>query len=164
MRDNITEAEWAWVAGVIEGEGCLRQYKQSTGDYYQISIMVRMTDFDVIDRLQQYTGVGRVFTAKKYPGRKQLKCWEVGRREDIRFVLKNCRKWFGNRRGAKADSLLASMPDLIPYPVEKIREMKSMGMSYREIGKEVGLCYSTVCRVHKNGLCGFYRSVARRAS
>ena len=113
-----TGAQWAWIAGIIEGEGTLvlhegrrlhDSYRHKAGSRYtNISIRVSMTDFDVIDRLRRWTGVGNVHD-KGTPGpwsKKPQRMWEVGKQADISTILDKCLPWFGERRTQKAKELL----------------------------------------------------------
>ena len=42
----IDETQWAWLAGIIEGEGCIHVDKRGYG-----SITVKMSDRDIIQRI-----------------------------------------------------------------------------------------------------------------
>jgi len=48
----------AWLAGLVEGEGCIRLQKSNKS--VGASVIVQMTDGDVIERLQSITGLGCV--------------------------------------------------------------------------------------------------------
>lgn len=57
-----------WVAGIIEGEGCIFHNKYTTkkGEYRQYpSIVVEMCDRDVLDRIHSITGFGTVMSATR---------------------------------------------------------------------------------------------------
>ena len=48
---NLTPVQWAWVAGLLEGEGC---FPVSNSGYPRISL--QMTDEDIIKRFADYFG------------------------------------------------------------------------------------------------------------
>ena len=56
--NNITETDKAYLAGIIDGEGCINvtEDKQSTG----IRVEVGSTDPRVIDWIYRKTGIGSV--------------------------------------------------------------------------------------------------------
>lgn len=143
-----TESEWAWVAGIIEGEGCLRYSEQSIRGYWSTEVRVRMTDLDIIERLRDVTGVGNVLGPYIRPKpRKPIYEWRVSKKLDARLVLQNVRPWLGRRRGAKADLILAAFPALKPYPIDEIKQMHTEGMCIGKIAERVSLCRATVAKI-----------------
>lgn len=98
-----TETEWAWVAGIVEGEGCLHVPADRKGAG---RIHVKMTDHDVVERLHQLIGMGRIRagTTQKVEWKPCL-CWEVAYRNDVLFILQNIKPWLGARRTKQADAL-----------------------------------------------------------
>ena len=63
----------AWVAGVFEGEGCIRVRK----DRYGAQVSVRMDDRDVIERIHSIMGFGNLYElqerrAADVPGRDRM--------------------------------------------------------------------------------------------
>jgi len=66
-----------------------------------------MTDPDILRRLQEVTGVGRIFaitprTAHHKPSWK----WAVQRRAHIRYIIHEVPPWLGARRAIAANQLL----------------------------------------------------------
>jgi hypothetical protein len=96
--NTITEVEAAWLAGLYEGEGHCSQDKTSK----HIRVVISMTDFDIINRVYQITGIGSVktyFSTKN--NHKPIRTWYVGSRESIEF-LKIILPWLGERRKQRA--------------------------------------------------------------
>lgn len=56
---NIDSTDLAWVAGLLEGEGSFTY--QGIGTKRNIAVLCHMTDRDVLERLQQKLGVGRLY-------------------------------------------------------------------------------------------------------
>lgn len=58
---KMSKFELGWVAGLLEGEGCFtaRAPKKSSTKLY-LSVDVQSGDRDVIERLIQYTGLGKL--------------------------------------------------------------------------------------------------------
>lgn len=74
----------AWVAGIIEGEGCILITKYKT-----VTIKVSMTDEDVIESLYEKFKIGRITTRKSvHSNWKQVWNWSVAKQRDVaRFLL-----------------------------------------------------------------------------
>lgn len=93
----------AWAAGIIEGEGTFSIGKDRTK-----SVIVRMTDKDVVLRLRSifggnFTGPHVYLSA---PGRKPLYRWSVSRREEVVELLRAILPHMGERRTKRIKELL----------------------------------------------------------
>lgn len=75
----------AWVAGILDGEGCFTFVNQQTTVTPLIS--VAMSDFDTIERLLEVTGVGHITEYKVPSGRKPMSRWCVSNRRDVARIL-----------------------------------------------------------------------------
>jgi hypothetical protein len=112
MNENQAAAI-AWAAGIIEGEGSIVHTQANGGrPGRQRRIAVKMTDLDVLQRLQQVLGAGHITGPHRLaadPEGKWKPCyaWNCSRWEDIERVLRLIRPWLCERRGAAADRLLA---------------------------------------------------------
>ena len=51
----MTEAEWAWLGGLFEGEGCIAWTGKNS-----VTLTVNMTDRDVVERVLSATATGRL--------------------------------------------------------------------------------------------------------
>lgn len=96
----MTPVEIAWVAGIIEGEGCITGFHKSP-----ISglLAVKMTDEDVVRRLAEITGVGNV-TGPLSGGNRSTKpiwAWRITNRKDLARVLLAIAPLMGERRRAR---------------------------------------------------------------
>lgn len=103
VRVTLRAEAAAWVAGIVEGEGYigLRKAKYPC-------VVVQMTDEDVVLRLAEETGVGRVFGpySDKRGHRKPAWRWEVAHAEDAARLLEALIPQLGLRRTSKARSVL----------------------------------------------------------
>ena len=95
--------EAAWVAGIIEGEGCIVWYRD------QARIQVKMTDHDVIERLQAWTGLGTVREEKRPANRKRIWKWVVGPQEDFLALAEQIEPYLLARRAARLREVRASL-------------------------------------------------------
>jgi hypothetical protein len=103
-REDITAVEVAWVAGILEGEGCWSQ-KRASPSYWWIA--VRMTDEDIILRLRDLTDIGRI-TEDLRPGRpgcKKAWAWTVTVKQHREWLTVKVWPWMGERRRARITQL-----------------------------------------------------------
>jgi hypothetical protein len=94
-----TDAEYAWAAGLFEGEGTFGFNKQR--DYPNFRLIT--TDEDVIDKFYGIVQAGHVYRNRKTTGfgKKQQYVWVAGSIADIRHVARILLPWLGKRRRAR---------------------------------------------------------------
>lgn len=102
-------AAWAWVAGVIDGEGWIGP--APTARRRKPVVGVESTDRDVIDRLHELTGVGHVITVKRQRPQhhKPSWRWSVTSRSGTMRVLDSVLPQLGERRGRRSEYVLAQL-------------------------------------------------------
>jgi hypothetical protein len=102
---------FAWLAGLIEGEGHMRSdIKASQYDFITKIIMkVVMVDEDIIQRCLAISGVGRVWgpISPKDPKNKPTWAWQVASREDVVALMTKLRPLMGERRQRQIDECLS---------------------------------------------------------
>lgn len=115
----MTEAEIAWLAGIIEGEGSIYWDKRSKNS---VRISVSMTDEDVVRRIHALVGVGAV-SVKTRPTvtGKLVYRWDAGHKLEVRPLLVSVRPWMGLRRGAKIDEAIARIDSMAGITGPKAR-------------------------------------------
>lgn len=106
----MTEAELAWLAGILEGEGSFMvaksRYKERVYRYARIT--VQMSDADVIERVHKLTQTkGGIFTAAATGlGNIPLhRVWVSG--QAAYELMEKLRPWMGKRRQARIDEVMA---------------------------------------------------------
>jgi hypothetical protein len=102
-REEISEAEVAWVAGILEGEGCWTRKEAQPGWWW---IAVRMNDGDVVRRLREYTGIG---TVRVQWEAKETFSWQVGIRQHREWLTLKVWPWLGDRRRQRIRELWPSV-------------------------------------------------------
>lgn len=118
---RITDAEVAWVAGILEGEGCWTKRNDPKRSTWWIA--VRMTDRDIIDRLMEVTGVGSVSDAR--PLRDTYKmawAWQVAARPHREWLTIQVWPWMGERRRAR---ILELWPDILAVVAQQAGHQSS---------------------------------------
>jgi hypothetical protein len=98
-------ADWAWAAGLFEGEGSIILSRRH---YRQPQLWLRTTDPDVLERFVQIVGAGRITEcALRECHTKPQYSWCICSRSEVRRILLQMRPWLGRRRAEKADEVLA---------------------------------------------------------
>ena len=137
MRD----AEIAWAAGLFEGEGCIYFFRQKHHVLTHVRMSIQMTDPDVLDKFCQFVECGKVGPQRRY-GREHHKpayVWQISNRPDIERLLLAFKPWFGQRRNAKADVVLAEIARLNVT-------CEQCGTAYRAKRLSKRFFCSTLCR------------------
>lgn len=94
-----TEAEWAWLAGLFEGEGCIRFTNR-----YSVHAVLNMTDRDVletVDRLVPSPSGLKCVRKSKNPAHKDCFQWYLTDRDRVEIFLRNIQPWMHSRRGTR---------------------------------------------------------------
>lgn len=118
MIGDAAEIEVAWLAGLLEGEGCFNLMRaNSRSKRPLIRVQVAMTDRDIVERVRALMDAPSV---QEHKDRGQPDNWKrryvtcaSGRKAEA--VMRAVRPYMGERRGTKIDELL-STPDLSHHP------------------------------------------------
>ncbi len=95
------DTEWAWMAGIIDGEGSIIFYKKT-----MVRLSVEIAEEDIVVRLQKIAG-GNISNPRLRKGRnKPLWTWYLGEREQVKYALENLLPYLGTRRKNKANEAL----------------------------------------------------------
>jgi hypothetical protein len=107
----MSETEIAWATGVFEGEGSIVLVPYCRGaTRMQRHVAIKMTDRDVLERVQRAFGVGQLrgpFRRIEHAHYKPIWTWTVNRWSEIERVLRAMLPWLGERRRIKAQEMLA---------------------------------------------------------
>lgn len=113
MSDKKTEdlcgEDLAWVAGLLEGEGCFAFKKDKRSSRLDCIVKCSMTDKDVLGRLKQKVG-GRLTGPYKNGKPKHYKPiyqWSLYKQEEVNSLLLNLAPLMGSRRQEKIYILLS---------------------------------------------------------
>ena len=109
--NNLIQVQGAYIAGIVDGEGCLRIDKGKTGKNgvrrtkYSVTIGVANTCFRLVKYLKAITGVGSILPIPRRGNRKPQIRWMVYSQQAEDF-LKQIRPWL-LVKNRQADLLLA---------------------------------------------------------
>lgn len=108
----MTDLELAWLAGLLEGEGCFsvqEQERPSGKVYYQAKIRCSMTDEDIIRRLHELVPQANVYERRfdlmNEKWKKQWS-WELCKKQDCIDLAKLLYPFMGIRRRIAIDKIL----------------------------------------------------------
>lgn len=115
----MTEAETAWVAGLLEGEGFFGNYQYAHGGRKRAChwcISCAMCDRDVLEKLCGFLGLGRVQDPRKpqKPHHKPAWRWAIRKRKDVLEVCEAILPYMGQRRSKRIREILQAMKDHPP--------------------------------------------------
>lgn len=83
IPDDITDAEWAYLAGLVDGEGTIGVHGRSL----TVRLAIRMCDEGVVQWLaSRFAGTVRT-TIPSNPNHSQSWCWDLSRQADLLCVL-----------------------------------------------------------------------------
>jgi hypothetical protein len=101
----MTDAETAWVAGLLEGEGCFMT--EQTHGKMRGRVAIQMTDEDVLLRLATVVGTGSVVSADRAsrPDRKPIWQWRIQSRADVLSLTDQIYPHLGKRRRARIEQI-----------------------------------------------------------
>lgn len=103
----MTSVEIAWLAGLIEGEGCITTHRQ--GDTLSVRLALAMTDEDIVRRCQEMADCGSV-RHRPVPGHKDQWVWDVSARRDVARILLAIYPLMGERRKSKIGEVVEHLP------------------------------------------------------
>ena len=103
---------YAWAAGVFEGEGCISVQRNTVGHLTPVMV-VKMTDKDVVERLFEVMGRGSVYTYKKTYGEGARRIpyqWRITGWDNLHWFAETIGPFLGERRTERLNEVLAMEP------------------------------------------------------
>lgn len=106
-----SDAQWAWIAGLFEGEGTIRFCAR-----HAAQVSIGMSDRDVLDRLDALVpSPGGILLKRAGNHRwKDLYLWHLSSKEAIDPFLQGVLPWLGNRRGTRVRATLKRLGKCVP--------------------------------------------------
>ena len=104
LRDDL---KWAWIAGVVEGEGTLTVERYRKDGTPVPKLAVAMVDADTIERLYHYSNMGTL--ASHTPANEEhqhVYTWRVRRLDDVHLAVRRMWPYLGSRRRARCQDLM----------------------------------------------------------
>lgn len=103
--EPISEIDTSWLAGLLEGEGCfVRSGPRNSNGEQTVSVKVRMTDKDVVERAGKLMKCRNIRTTDRQNKKLIYEAGVFG--NTARDVMKAVYPFMGERRKAKIDELL----------------------------------------------------------
>ena len=108
---SASQTEWAWAAGLFEGEGCISMTGRAGGKHQPV-LQLTMTDRDTVKRFHRVVGVGN-FTGPQKVQRERHRPtwrWQAGAWRDVAHVLIRFAPWLSERRRSKGAEVMRKRP------------------------------------------------------
>lgn len=105
----MTDIELAWLAGLLEGEGSFIEFLETRNKKWRCKIYLKMTDLDIIERVQYLTGMGSICTAEspsKPSHYKKAWQWQVQSIPEAIKLMEMLLPLMGQRRSEKITTIL----------------------------------------------------------
>jgi hypothetical protein len=101
----MTAAEWSWLIGLVEGEGCFAMKR--TG---RLAIRVQMTDLDPLEKVLSTTGAGNLTGPykPKNPAHKPTWAWTVSKHADSVALASVMYPHLSRRRQSQIKAILGT--------------------------------------------------------
>ncbi len=133
---GVEDLIWPYLAGLIDADGTITftssPRKNAKGELAfsrTARVSLTMNDLDVLETIKSMTGLGRISLERRAGVRganKHIYRWSVAARKDIRFLLKQLMEFLGNRKGAKALEMEATLDhwDTLNIEAEVVKAKK----------------------------------------
>lgn len=115
---QMTPQQLGWVTAIIEGEGCISTHTATKiGNRYVHSLVkVGMVDEDIVRRLAEWTGLGRVSGPHLPPVRAKAGyqaqwLWNVNKREHVEALVSAMWPLLGERRRGQVTHMRQRMAE-----------------------------------------------------
>lgn len=92
-----TDIEYAWAAGLFEGEGSITVLQKACGRP-SIQLNLESSDRDIVERFAAVVGFGNITVRKLKDNRKQMFAWRGHGWWNARFLYSAFSQFLGNRR------------------------------------------------------------------
>mgnify|MGYP001565855916 CR=1 FL=1 len=104
IESGLSDINAAWLAGLLEGEGCFGL--ASAGPYPVIQL--RMTDRDIVARAVEIVGAGTINVQERSNPRHRAIYYVAWTGATARAVMRALLPWMGRRRRARIGEILGA--------------------------------------------------------
>lgn len=111
--------DYAWAAGLFEGEGTIYLAKKKSGNSPMLSLS--STDRDVVRRFHRILGVGRIDGPYQVGENKPYWMWCVSSYAKVQWIVILFWRWLGKRRKNRAREILVSLHGTVVPPSQRER-------------------------------------------
>lgn len=137
----MLETEKAWLAGYIDGDGCITVYKKTGKESHYVSMMVAIdsADPELLEEVSRIAG-GNIITKKKYDdNHRQTYTWRLCGSAKIIALLRELLPYFRcNFKKGRAKLLVERWEQCTPgngrYSVEQLQQKKELVRDIMDLG------------------------------
>lgn len=117
------DCEWAWVAGLFEGEGSIIFTGKNS-----VTLVIALTDEDVLRKAAAIAEVGAVRGPYQNKGQKTpVYWWQIANCIEVEIFLDQVMPWLGERRLAKAVGALERIARIPDHKKHRPRHVGAQG-------------------------------------
>lgn len=111
-RSSISEADFFWLVGLLEGEGCFHLHKTHGGRYNRAGIFLQMCDRDVVERARDLIKPEANVTTFIQRNEKHATAYRLSVTcRKTTEILEALYPYMGTRRQAKIREILATQTE-----------------------------------------------------
>lgn len=124
---ELTEPERAWIAGLIDGEGSIIRPRDSD-THFSVSIRIEINNnsLELLNRVRETIGSGRVYLPKKNIRRNPCYLYQLSRFDDCITLLLQVRSWLVVKAVRADNALSIASPEVLRKYVEGILRTRSV--------------------------------------
>ena len=100
----LKDWEWAWLAGLFEGEGCIHFSNRAS-----VYLLISMADRDVIEAVDRLYPSPSGLRMRTFEHKKTQWVWQVSERDVVRGFLEGIRPYLYSRRTERLEAALARL-------------------------------------------------------
>jgi len=83
----LKETDWAYIAGIIDGEGSIFIQKNGKSKYKIVTLTVSNIDLEMLEWMKNKLNAGAIYILKCHPNRKQCYKWQNSAHKVVYTIL-----------------------------------------------------------------------------
>jgi len=143
--NNMNPIQTAWLAGILEGEGCFTVDSRN-----RVRINCNMTDFDVIRKIKEITGCGTIHE-DEFEDKKNRLVWRVSNVKQAHSICKQILPFMHQRRSKRIKKMIKTCErakeNSNTLSEDEVIQIFLDDRTYREIAEEYDCSASQVSRI-----------------
>ena len=132
--EDLKIEDWAYLAGIIDGEGCIQSEGFNGRHKGMPRLMVSQKDVRLMDYLQKTFG-GKVSLYKQFNTGEPIYRWKSTNRDHLIFILSNCKKFLVVKK-EQAEIALLMVQKFGKLNCHTPEHIKAEAFKFRKFGHE----------------------------
>jgi hypothetical protein len=88
--DTVSDTDWAYLAGFIDGEGCIIANPTNRRTCFKPTINLKQVHHPSLQEVQDIFGVGKLYVKKAKGNRHSQLVWRIFRQGEVEYLLRGC--------------------------------------------------------------------------